>query len=139
MRDPDCIFCKILDGKVPALKVFQDDACLAFLDIGPVAEGHLLLVSADHVESMDGLSPQQAAAMLRNLPALVGAVRKATGCEGVNILQNNGRIAGQLVKHVHLHIIPRRAGDAFHYAWPAGKYPQGRGEQLAEAIRKHLA
>ena len=139
MTDPACIFCKILNGQIPATKVFQDDACMAFLDIGPVAEGHLLLVSAEHVESADRLSPEQAAAMLRSLPALVRAVRVATGCEGVNVLQNNGRIAGQLVPHVHFHIIPRKPGDAFHYAWPAGKYPPGRADQLAEAMRKELA
>jgi histidine triad (HIT) family protein len=138
MRDSACVFCKILDGQIPATKVFQDDACMAFLDIGPVADGHLLLVSADHVESIDALSPQQAAAMLRNLPALVRAVRAATGCQGVNVLQNNGRIAGQLVPHVHFHIIPRTPGDAFHYAWPTGKYPPGRADQLAQAIAEAL-
>ena len=138
MRDPACVFCKILDGQIPATKVFQDEACLAFLDIGPVAEGHVLLVSADHVESIDDLSPQQAAAMLRNLPALVAAVRAATKCQGVNVLQNNGRLAGQLVPHVHFHIIPRKPGDGFDYAWPAGKYPPGRADQLAGAIRENL-
>jgi histidine triad (HIT) family protein len=138
MTDPACVFCKILDGQIPATKVFQDDACLAFLDIGPVADGHVLLVSADHVESIDGLSPDQAAAVLRNLPALVAAVRAATGCQGVNVLQNNGRIAGQLVPHVHFHIIPRTPGDKFDYTWPAGKYPPGRADQLARAIREAL-
>jgi histidine triad (HIT) family protein len=138
MKDPACVFCKILDGQIPATKVFQDEACMAFLDIGPVAEGHVLLVSADHAESIDDLSPEQAAAMLRNLPALVRAIRAATGCQGVNVLQNNGRLAGQLVPHVHLHIIPRTPGDAFHYAWPAGKYPPGRAEELAQAIREAL-
>ena len=138
MRDPACVFCKILDGQIPATKVFQDDCCLAFLDIGPVTDGHLLLVSAEHVEDIGGLSPQQAAGMLRNLPALVRAVRAATGCQGVNVLQNNGRIAGQLVQHVHFHIIPRSPGDAFTYAWPAGKYPPGRADQLAQAIREAL-
>jgi histidine triad (HIT) family protein len=111
---------------------------MAFLDIGPVADGHLLLVSAEHVESVGELSPQQASAMLRNLPALVRAVRAATGCQGVNVLQNNGRIAGQLVPHVHFHIIPRIPGDAFDYSWPAGKYPSGRADQLAQAIREAL-
>ena len=138
MRDPACVFCKILDGQIPATKVFQDDACMAFLDIGPVAEGHALLVSADHVESIDAMSPDHVAAMLRNLPALVRAVQAATGCQGVNVLQNNGRIAGQLVPHVHFHIIPRNPGDALHYPWPAGKYPPGRADRLAQAIRQAL-
>jgi len=138
MRDPDCVFCKILDGQIPAVKVFQDDACLAFLDIGPLAEGHLVLIPADHVVTADALTPDQAAAMLRNLPALVRAVRAATGCEGVNVLQNNGRVAGQVVPHVHFHIIPRNSGDAFHFNWPAGEYADHRAEELAQAIRQQL-
>ncbi len=138
MTDGDCVFCKILDGRVPAVKVLQDDACLAFLDIGPLAEGHVLLIPADHAETLDKLTADQAGAMLRNLPALVRAVQSATGCEGVNVLQNNGRVAHQVVGHVHFHIIPRNPGDAFHFNWPAGKYPDRRAEELAEAIRKHL-
>ena len=138
MRDPACVFCKILDGQIPATKVFQDDACMAFLDIGPVADGHLLLVSADHVESIGELSPQQASAMLRNLPALVRAVRAATLCQGVNVLQNNGRIAHQVVPHVHFHVIPRKAGDEFHFNWPAGAYGPSRAEELAKAIRDEM-
>ena len=139
MRDPACVFCKVLDGEIPAAKVFQDDACLAFLDIGPVADGHLLVVTAQHVETIDQLPPEQAAAALRNLPALVAAVRAVTGCEGVNVLQNNGEIAGQLVRHVHFPVIPRHAGDAFKYTWPAGTYAEGRADELAQAIRNQLA
>ena len=138
MRDPDCIFCKILDGQVSAVKVYQDESCLAFLDIGPLAEGHLLLIPADHVATVDELTGVQAAAMLRHVPALVRAVRGATGCEGVNVLQNNGRVAHQVVMHVHFHIIPRNAGDEFGFNWPAGAYPPGRAEEFARAIRGHL-
>lgn len=138
MRDPDCIFCRILDGQIPCAKVFEDDACLAFVDIGPLAEGHVLLIPADHVETADRLSAEQAGAMLRNLPALVKAVQAATGCEGVNVLQNNGPVAHQVVMHVHFHIIPRNAGDAFQFNWPAGSYPAGRAEQIAQAIRQQL-
>ena len=76
--------------------------------------------------------------MLRHLPALVAAVRQATGCEGVNVLQNNGRVAHQVVMHMHVHIIPRRAGDEFHFNWPARKYAPGRAEALAEKIKSHL-
>jgi len=138
MRDPDCIFCKILDGSIPAIKVLEDDACLAFLDIGPLAEGHVLLIPSSHVETVDQLSAEQAGSMLRNLPALVKAVQAATGCEGVNVLQNNGRVAHQVVGHVHFHVIPRNVGDTFHFNWPAGKYPDGRAEQIARAIREDL-
>jgi len=138
MRDPDCIFCKILDGQIPAVKVYQDESCLAFMDIGPLAEGHVLLIPADHVATVDELTGEQAGAMLRHLPDLVRAVSEATGCEGVNVLQNNGPVAHQVVMHVHFHIIPRNADDAFGFNWPAGSYPAGRAEELARAIREHL-
>jgi len=79
-----------------------------------------------------------AGAMLSNLPALVAAVKGATGCEGVNVLQNNGSVAHQVVPHVHFHIIPRNAGDEFHFNWPAGSYGEGRMDQLADDIRSRI-
>jgi len=139
MRDADCVFCKILNGEIPATKVLEEDGCLAFLDIGPLAEGHVLLIPSDHAEAVDDLAPEQAAAVLRHIPALVRAVRAATGCEGVNVLQSNGRVAHQVVMHVHFHIIPRNAGDAFDFNWPAGEYPKGRAEEVARAIRENLS
>jgi len=138
VRDPDCIFCKILEGDIPAVKVFETQDCLAFMDIGPLAEGHVLLIPASHVETIDHMNADAAAAMLGHLPQLVAAVKAVTGCEGVNVLQNNGAAAHQEVPHVHFHIIPRNAGDAFGFNWPAGQYPQGRIEELAQAVRQEL-
>lgn len=134
----NCIFCKIAAGEIPATKVYEDDVCLAFMDIGPLAEGHVLLIPKKHAETIDQMSPEQAGEMLRQLPLLVKAVQKATGAAGVNVLQNNGKAAHQEVPHVHFHIIPRKPGDAFHFNWPAGSYPQGRMESLAEEIRQGL-
>ena len=137
-RDPECIFCKIAAGEVSCCEVHRDAGALAFMDIGPLAEGHVLLIPTGHYRTLDEVPAEEAAAMFRCLPALVKAVREATGCEGVNVLQNNGRAAHQLVPHVHFHIIPRKAGDEFHFNWPAGTYPKGRMEQLAEGIRARL-
>ena len=139
MSNEDCLFCRIVSGDIPAAKVFEDDACVAFVDIGPVAHGHTLLIPKNHYATLREMSEQDAAATLRNLPRLARAVQDATGCEGVNILQNNGRVAGQTIGHVHFHIIPRNPNDAFQFNWPAGKYPQGRLEELADAIRLGLA
>ena len=136
--DPNCIFCKIVDGQVPCAKILDTDEALAFLDIGPLARGHLLLIPKAHCRTIDELSADQAAAVLRHLPALVAAVRQATRCDGVNVLQNNGAVAHQVVQHVHFHIIPRNRGDAFHFNWPAGSYDEGEIEQLARAVREHL-
>ena len=137
-KDPDCVFCKIAAGEIPCAKILEDDAGVAFMDIGPLAEGHVLLIPRLHYETLDKIPADVAADLLRHLPALVKAVQAVTGCQGVNVLQNNGRVAHQVVPHVHFHVIPRRAGDEFHFNWPAGTYPQGRAEQLAKAIRDKL-
>ncbi|MFP4353711.1 MAG: HIT family protein [Phycisphaerae bacterium] len=134
----NCIFCKIAAGQIPAVKVWEDEACVAFMDIGPLAEGHVLLIPRDHAETVDQLSAEQAGRMLSHLPALVKAVESATGCAGLNVLQNNGKAAHQEVMHVHFHLIPREEGDAFQFNWPAGQYPEGRAEQLAEKIKAEL-
>jgi histidine triad (HIT) family protein len=137
-RDPDCIFCKIVAGQVPCVKVHEDDSCLAFLDIGPLAEGHVLLIPRDHYPTVDQMPAESAGTMLRNLPALVRAVKQATDAAGLNVLQNNGKAAHQEVGHVHFHLIPRNPGDAFQFNWPAGSYPEGKAEALAQAIRAAL-
>ena len=136
--EPSCIFCKIVAGQIPAIKVIEDDAAIAFMDIGPLAEGHVLLIPKTHAVLMDDLSADEAGALMKHLPALVKAVREATGAQGVNVLQNNGKAAHQEVQHVHVHIIPRRAGDDWHFNWPAKKYPAGKAEELAAAIREKL-
>ena len=137
-NEPDCIFCKIIAGEIPCAKLLDEPEAVAFLDIGPIATGHTLLIPKKHYTTLDAMPPHEAAAMFQHLPALVKAVQAATGCEGVNVLQNNGRIAGQVVPHVHVHVIPRDAGGKFTFNWPAGQYEEGQMESLAEAIRKQL-
>jgi len=137
-RDPNCVFCKIIAGEIPCCKVFADDSCFAFMDIGPLAEGHVLLIPSDHYETVDQMPSEAAGKMLAHIPALVKAVQAGTGCSGVNVLQNNGKVAHQVVPHVHFHIIPRNEGDEFHFNWPAGAYAEGRMEELAERIRQGL-
>ena len=138
MSESDCIFCKIAAGQIPSIKVHEDDKCLAFMDIGPLAEGHVLLIPKAHYETLDRVPADLAGQMFQNLPSLVAAVQAATACEGVNVLQNNGKVANQAVMHVHVHIIPRNAGDAFGFNWPVGSYPPGRAEELAAAIAKNV-
>ena len=131
----DCIFCKIVAGDLPAEKILEDDQALAFMDIGPVAEGHVLLIPKPHHEVAGEMPADLAAAVLRHVPALARAVQEAVGSAGLNILQNNGRIASQAVPHVHFHFIPRSEEGEFHFNWPAREYPDGRLAELADAIR----
>ncbi len=138
MNPESCIFCRIAAGAIPAALLLQDEDALALMDINPLADGHVLLIPRRHYETVDQMPPETAARMLQHVPALVRAVREATGCAGVNVLQNNGPAAHQEVPHVHFHILPRNPGDAFHFNWPAGQYPPGRLDQLANAIRSAL-
>ncbi len=130
IRDPNCVFCKIAAGEIPSLRVLDTPSAMAFLDIGPLAEGHLLLIPRNHYRTIDQMPPDELTEVTSCLPSLARAVVKVTGATGYNILQNNGRISGQVVEHVHFHIIPRKEGDGLGYRWNAGKYPPGRAETL---------
>lgn len=138
MTQADCVFCRIVAGAIPSARVFEDEACLAFLDIGPLSEGHLLLVPKRHYERITDMPAEDVASLMHPVPMLARAVVKATGAGGFNVLQNNGRVSGQEVPHVHIHIIPRREGDGLGYRWNAGKYGQGRMQALQEAIAAAL-
>ena len=138
MSADDCIFCKIADGRIPCHKIYEDDAVLAFLDIGPVSDGHVLVVPKAHFVRLDDGPADVLAGALSCLGRIARAVVGAMGADGYNVLCNNGRAAGQLVEHVHFHIIPRKSGDGVFDRWPAYEYPQGRAEQIAEKICEKL-
>jgi histidine triad (HIT) family protein len=135
----DTIFSKIISGDIPCHKVYEDEHVLAFLDIGPVAEGHTLVIPKEPAETLDKLSDEASAAIGRVLPRLCRAVKKVTGCEAYNVLQNNGPLAHQAVFHVHFHIIPKQGADSgLGVGWPAGQLEAERGKELAAALREAL-
>ncbi|MCX5634157.1 MAG: HIT family protein [Phycisphaerae bacterium] len=138
MAQKDCIFCKIAAGQIPCIKIYEDKNILAFLDIGPVSDGHTLIVPKEHYTKVEDSKPEVLSAVAAVLPKITAAVAAATGADGYNVLCNNGRAAGQLVEHLHFHIIPRKTGDGVFNHWPAFKYPQGKAEKIAEAIRAKL-
>ena len=134
----DCVFCRIVAGEIPANVVYQDDQVLAFLDIGPLAPGHLLLIPKQHFSVVDELPAEVAAALGAMLPRVVAAARSVTDCDAFNILQNNGHAAGQEVEHVHVHVIPRRDSDGLGYRWRPQAYGEGEAERLQNAYRAAL-
>ncbi|MFN3167083.1 MAG: HIT family protein [Phycisphaeraceae bacterium] len=146
--DPDCIFCKIIAGEIPCHKLYEDDRVLAFLDIGPLSAGHALVIPKGHYELISEVPPEVAAAMFKIVPGLSKAIMQATGALSWNLLQNNGGAAGQVVGHVHLHIIPRPAGDSrdapiqgngLPFGWPAGEVNHAEAGKLAQVIQARLA
>ena len=132
---PMTIFSKIIAGEIPCHRVYEDERVLAFLDIGPLSRGHVLVVPKEERAKLHELSEESAAALGRALRTVAAAVVKATGCEDYNVLQNNGAAAHQAVMHVHFHVIPKHAdGTGLGIRWDAGKAPADAAA-LAEAIR----
>ena len=109
MGTDDCIFCKMIAGEIPAARVYEDDIVLAFLDIGPVSDGHTLVIPKQHFGKLHDCPPELLGEVGSRLGKIAGAVADAMGSEGYNLLCNNGRTAGQLVEHLHFHIVPRMA------------------------------
>jgi len=138
MSVKNCVFCKIIAGQIPVTKVFEDDVLLAFLDIGPVSDGHTLVVPKQHFEKLHDCHAELLAHVGSRLGTVAKAVAEAMDCDGYNVLCNNGRAAGQLVEHLHFHIIPRNLGDGVFDRWPAYKYKEGVIETIATKIRKKL-
>jgi histidine triad (HIT) family protein len=128
------IFTKIIRGEFPCAKVFENEHLIAFLDISPLAEGHTLVVPKRQVERLEDLPADEAAAIARELGAIARRVLIATGAPAYNVLQNNGPQAGQVVPHVHFHIIPRREGDGLGYRWNAKRADPDDLAALAKRI-----
>jgi histidine triad (HIT) family protein len=134
----DTVFGKILDGEIPCHRVYEDDLVLAFLDVGPLADGHTLVIPKERKARLHELSDDSAAALGRVLPRLCRAVLAATGATDYNVLQNNGAAAHQAVDHVHFHIIPKLPGRGLGIDWPARSLDGERGKELAAKIRAAL-
>jgi len=138
MQDSDCIFCKIVRGEIPALRVWETDECLAFLDVAPLARGHVLLIPKQHYQDIRDIPAEVLCSLTSQLPALAGAVIRATNATGLNLLQNTGRPSGQAVFHLHFHLIPRTEGDGLGYRWNAGDYEAGQAEEVKSRILDEL-
>jgi histidine triad (HIT) family protein len=134
----DCIFCKIVAGEIPSLKIYENKYVLSFLDIGPLTDGHTLVIPKKHYQFLHEMPAAELAEIGQALPKIAEAVMAATGAKGYNVLQNNGRCAGQFVDHVHFHIIPRVEGDGLGYRWNPKKYPEGKDKQVLQKIISNL-
>ncbi len=132
------IFDKILSGEIPSYKVYEDEHVLAFLDIGPLSDGHTLVIPKERKAQLHQLSDESCAAIGRVLPRLCRAVMRATGATAYNVLQNNGSEAHQVVMHVHFHIIPRMGNSGLGVIWPAKKLSEAHAEELVGKMRRAL-
>ncbi|XP_021978109.1 adenylylsulfatase HINT3 isoform X2 [Helianthus annuus] len=134
--ETDCVFCKIVRGDAPALKLYEDDECLCILDNQPVSPGHCLIIPRGHFPSL------VVAAMCSKVPYISKAVMKATGSDSFNLLVNNGVDAGQVIFHTHIHIIPRRPRDCLWASESLKRQPLKLDEEalhLVNNIRQQLS
>lgn len=117
MKKDDCIFCKIAAGEIPSVTVYEDDDFRAILDLGPAAKGHTLVIPKSHSDNLLSVEPDTAAKALKVISKTANAIKEALGCDGINVVQNNGEAAGQTVMHLHFHIIPRYKNDSVNIGW----------------------
>ena len=131
----DCIFCKIIAGEIPSTAVYEDDNVFAFLDITPVNPGHTLVVPKKHSTNVLDTDDETLASLFPAVKQVAHAVKKGMEAEGINIHINNGSAAGQVVPHLHLHIIPRYADDGLHL-WKGSekKYSEDAARKIKEAL-----
>jgi histidine triad (HIT) family protein len=134
----DCVFCRIVAGKIPATVVHEDELTLVFMDIGEVNPGHVLVTVKPHVDNIYGLSDTLAAAVFRTAARVARAVKKAYAPEGMTLYQANGAAAGQTVFHFHLHLVPRLAEDGLRLTWPVRNPPREQLEANAARLRAAL-
>lgn len=138
MPDSNCIFCSILRGDIPSAEVYADENVVAFLDIGPVNKGHVLVVPRAHYATIFDIPADATVHITKAIQAVGKAIMQSTGAEGLNVLQNNYAAAGQMVFHVHWHIIPRFADDGLEL-WPQGQYDTPEDmKALAQKIKETL-
>jgi histidine triad (HIT) family protein len=137
----NCIFCKIVNGDIPAAKVYEDEDVLAFLDISQVTKGHTLVIPKLHQENVFELKPETAKQLFSVVPKIANAINETYEPLGLNILNNNGKAAGQAVFHYHLHLIPRYGkGDGYGAVWKdhSSKYSGEDLQQIAKEITSNV-
>jgi histidine triad (HIT) family protein len=136
----DCIFCKIISGKIPAVKVLDEDLVLAFMDINPSSQGHILVVPKKHTENIFEISDGDLSAVTNAVKRCAQAAKQALKAEGVTILQLNGKASDQIVPHLHVHIMPRWENDGLSVSqWEMKPGNMQEIQDIARKVQEHLS
>jgi histidine triad (HIT) family protein len=134
----DCVFCKIMAKQIPASVVHEDEHTLAFMDLGQVNPGHVLVAVKAHAENVYALDDIQAAAVFRSVARVARAIRSAFSPEGLSVYQANGKPAGQTVFHFLIHLVPRHENDGMNLTWPVKNPAREQLEEYAAKLRARL-
>lgn len=136
MRKENCIFCKIANGEIPSSTIYEDEDFRVFLDLNPATRGHALLVPKEHFDSLFELDDELCQKAIVLAKKLAGRMKQVLGCDGFNLVQNNGEAAGQTVFHFHLHLIPRYENDTAGIVWTPGKISSEELEELTALLTR---
>lgn len=135
MKDTNCIFCKIANGEIPSKTLYEDDKFRVILDLGPASKGHALILPKNHYANLYELPEETAGEVMKLAKRMAAQMTERLGCEGFNLVQNNGELAGQTVFHFHMHLIPRYREDGQKIGWK----PQEVSQEELEETRKQIA
>lgn len=134
MKKDDCIFCKIANGEIPSKTIYEDEEFRVILDLGPATKGHALILPKDHFANLYELPDETAANVMKIAKKMAAQMTEKLGCDGFNLVQNNGETAGQTVFHFHLHLIPRYKNDGQKIGWNPGSPSQEELEEIKNTI-----
>ncbi len=135
----ECVFCKIVKGELPSWKVYEDEDVIAFLDINPAAPGHTLVVPKKHYRNILDAPEDVVAKVFVVAKKIANAVMKGLGAKGVNVLTNAESVAGQIVFHFHVHVIPRYKEDELKFLYTPGKYTEEEAQEIVKKIKEALS
>lgn len=138
MTEKDCIFCRIANGELPAAALYEDEDFCVILDLGPASKGHALILPKEHYPDVCELDEELASKVLPLAGKIGNAMKKALGCPGFNLVQNNGVAAGQTVNHFHVHIIPRYEDGPEMVTWEPGTVSAEEMGRIVEAVKEAL-
>jgi len=138
MKKEDCIFCKIANGEIPSACIYENKEFRVVLDVGPASRGHVLILTKEHYDNIFEIDAETAGKLFSLASVVARAMKKTLHCDGMNLLQNNGTIAGQTVFHFHLHLIPRYEGDHIQITWPQGEISEEEKQELVNLIKKEI-
>lgn len=130
MKDDNCIFCKIANGEIPSKTLYEDEKFRVILDIGPAAKGHALIIPKNHYANLYELPDEVASNVMLLAKKMASQMTDRLSCDGFNLVQNNGEVAGQTVFHFHMHLIPRYKDDGQKIGWKPGKPSQEELEEI---------
>lgn len=136
MRDDNCIFCKIANGEIPSATLFEDEDFRVILDMGPATKGHALILPKEHYPNLYELPDELAKKDIVLAKKMITRMTKALGCDGFNVVQNNGAPAGQTVFHFHMHLIPRYEDDDAGFRWNIGELSDADKEDILAKMKK---